>query len=308
MLDRAGPHRPHGALPWRRAARQPPLRPRRAVGRPRLRRPARGGLRCLRQRRVLGGAPGPRVRRRAAETAPQCCGAAAPARGRGAGRPAREPPAAVRRGARRRQGDRQARGGRRGLPAGRRGARRGRHGVHVPRRAGAPRRRVAPRRLQARRVQASSSARRTASRSRSTWSPSRRATSSARAAPAARSGPTRATCRRAGSASTSGPPPRRASRPRSPVPRRSCGTGRWARSRTPGSRAGTEAVARTTATSGAYSVVGGGDSERALEQLGLAKDVSFVSTGGGAMLSFLEHGDLPALAALRGASNAPLVR
>lgn len=72
--------------------------------------------------------------------------------------------------------------------------------------------------------------------------------------------------------------------------------------------AGTEAVARTTATSGAYSVVGGGDSERALEQLGLAKDVSFVSTGGGAMLSFLEHGDLPALAALRGASNAPLVR
>jgi phosphoglycerate kinase len=69
--------------------------------------------------------------------------------------------------------------------------------------------------------------------------------------------------------------------------------------------AGTEAVARATATSDAFSVVGGGDSEHALERAGLAKDVSFVSTGGGAMLAFLEHGDLPALEALRGARNAP---
>jgi phosphoglycerate kinase len=67
---------------------------------------------------------------------------------------------------------------------------------------------------------------------------------------------------------------------------------------------GTEAVAQATAASHAFSVVGGGDSERALSASGLAKDVSFISTGGGAMLALLEHGDLPGLAALRAASNA----
>lgn len=67
---------------------------------------------------------------------------------------------------------------------------------------------------------------------------------------------------------------------------------------------GTEAVAQATAASHAYSVVGGGDSERALAASGLAKDVSFISTGGGAMLALLEHGDLPGLAALRAAPNA----
>ena len=69
--------------------------------------------------------------------------------------------------------------------------------------------------------------------------------------------------------------------------------------------AGTEAVARAVATSGAFSVVGGGDSALALERAGLADAVSFVSTGGGATLRLLEHGDLPALAVLRAASNAP---
>jgi phosphoglycerate kinase len=68
--------------------------------------------------------------------------------------------------------------------------------------------------------------------------------------------------------------------------------------------AGTAAVAAATAAADAYSVVGGGDSERALAELGLAHDVGFVSTGGGAMLALLEHGDLPGLAALRGAPNA----
>jgi phosphoglycerate kinase len=67
---------------------------------------------------------------------------------------------------------------------------------------------------------------------------------------------------------------------------------------------GTDAVARATAASHAFSVVGGGDSERALSASGLASDVSFVSTGGGAMLALLEHGDLPGLAALRAAPNA----
>lgn len=67
---------------------------------------------------------------------------------------------------------------------------------------------------------------------------------------------------------------------------------------------GTAAVARATAASRAFSVVGGGDSERALSESGLAQDVSFISTGGGAMLALLEHGDLPGLAALRAAPNA----
>ncbi len=69
--------------------------------------------------------------------------------------------------------------------------------------------------------------------------------------------------------------------------------------------AGTLAVAEATAGSPAFSVVGGGDSIRALEEAGLAGSVSFVSTGGGATLEFLEHGDLPALDALRRAPNAP---
>jgi phosphoglycerate kinase len=68
--------------------------------------------------------------------------------------------------------------------------------------------------------------------------------------------------------------------------------------------AGTRAIARATADSDAYSVVGGGDSVRALAELDLLDRISFVSTGGGATLEFLEFGDLPALVALRGAPNA----
>ena len=72
--------------------------------------------------------------------------------------------------------------------------------------------------------------------------------------------------------------------------------------------AGTHAVAEALADSAAFSVVGGGDSAAALDQLGLAERISFVSTGGGASLELLEHGDLPGLAALRQASNAPPAR
>lgn len=63
--------------------------------------------------------------------------------------------------------------------------------------------------------------------------------------------------------------------------------------------AGTEAVARAVAASSATSVVGGGDSVAALAQFGLTDQVSFVSTGGGAALEFVEFGDLPGLRALR---------
>lgn len=68
---------------------------------------------------------------------------------------------------------------------------------------------------------------------------------------------------------------------------------------------GTHTVARAVADCDGKTVVGGGDSVSAIDHLGLADRISFVSTGGGASLSLLEHGDLPALAALRGASNAP---
>ena len=67
---------------------------------------------------------------------------------------------------------------------------------------------------------------------------------------------------------------------------------------------GTQAVASATANSDAFSVVGGGDSARALAECGCASEVSFLSTGGGASLAFLEHGDLPGLDALRHAPNA----
>lgn len=56
---------------------------------------------------------------------------------------------------------------------------------------------------------------------------------------------------------------------------------------------GTQSVAQAVADSGAYSVVGGGDSVAALQQLGVADRVGHLSTGGGASLEFLEGQSLP---------------
>jgi phosphoglycerate kinase len=70
--------------------------------------------------------------------------------------------------------------------------------------------------------------------------------------------------------------------------------------------AGTRVVAQAVAQSPGFSVVGGGDSASALDELHLCEKVSFLSTGGGASLAFIERGgELPALTALRHASNAP---
>ena len=69
---------------------------------------------------------------------------------------------------------------------------------------------------------------------------------------------------------------------------------------------GTRVVAQAVADSPGFSVVGGGDSASALDELGLSDRVDFLSTGGGASLSFIEtEGHLPGIDALRRAPNAP---
>lgn len=63
-------------------------------------------------------------------------------------------------------------------------------------------------------------------------------------------------------------------------------------------RVGSKAIAGSIAESGAFSVVGGGDTEALLDTLKIKKSFNFISTGGGAMLDFLADKELPGLKAL----------
>ena len=62
---------------------------------------------------------------------------------------------------------------------------------------------------------------------------------------------------------------------------------------------GTEALARAIAASSAFSIAGGGDTLAAVEKYKVENDMSYISTGGGAFLEFLEGKELPAVTALK---------
>ncbi len=61
---------------------------------------------------------------------------------------------------------------------------------------------------------------------------------------------------------------------------------------------GTETIARAIASSNAFSIAAGGDTLAAIAKFGLEKSISYISTGGGAFLEFLEGRKLPAVEAL----------
>lgn len=67
---------------------------------------------------------------------------------------------------------------------------------------------------------------------------------------------------------------------------------------------GTKAVAQAIADSQAFSIAGGGDTLAAIDKFGLAEKISYISTGGGAFLEYVEGKELPAVAILKERANA----
>ncbi|GAA0557907.1 phosphoglycerate kinase [Halomonas salifodinae] len=66
---------------------------------------------------------------------------------------------------------------------------------------------------------------------------------------------------------------------------------------------GTEVIAKAIAASSAFSIAGGGDTLAAIDKYGIADRVSYISTGGGAFLEYVEGKTLPAVAALEAAAQ-----
>ena len=66
---------------------------------------------------------------------------------------------------------------------------------------------------------------------------------------------------------------------------------------------GTETLARAIAASKGFSIAGGGDTLAAIAKFGITDQISYISTGGGAFLEFLEGRTLPAVAALEAAAG-----
>jgi phosphoglycerate kinase len=71
----------------------------------------------------------------------------------------------------------------------------------------------------------------------------------------------------------------------------------------PNFAAGTRALAEAIERSNAYSIAGGGDTLAAIDEFGVRDDISYISTGGGAFLEFVEGKTLPAVAALEAAAS-----
>lgn len=67
-----------------------------------------------------------------------------------------------------------------------------------------------------------------------------------------------------------------------------------------GTKAVAEAVVAATKDNGAFSLIGGGDSAAAIAKFGMEDEVSYVSTGGGALLEYMEGKELPDVKAING--------
>lgn len=68
--------------------------------------------------------------------------------------------------------------------------------------------------------------------------------------------------------------------------------------------AGTAGISKAIAESAGFSVAGGGDTLAAIDKFGIKADVSYISTGGGAFLEFVEGKVLPAVAMLEERAKA----